>query len=155
MQLFFLNKIANKIKGRITGTSKRSQRAMIITQDGRIVDVDMDVETGYYIDHDKRRAFLAVRENLLPMKDGTGYCAFFFEGDAAPINLGPRTKAIRDKFAASIKDIEREERANGMHAVSVQLSKDKMLETIKQILLIFAILTAAVVALSIVIYWFV
>ena len=92
---------------------------------------------------------------LLPMKDGSGYCAFFFEGDAAPINLGPRTKAIREKFAASIKDIEREERANGMHAVSVQLSKDKMLETIKQILLIFAILTAAVVALSIVIYWFV
>ena len=155
MNIPIIDKLANKIKGRITGTSKRSQQVMIITQDGRVVNVDMDVETGYYIDHDKRVAFLAVRENLLPMKDGSGYCAFFFEGDAAPINLGPRTKAIREKFASSIKDIEREERANGMHAVSVQLSKDKMLETIKQILLIFAILTAAVVALSIVIYWFI
>ena len=149
-----LTKLAYKIKGRMTGTSTRKQRVMIITQDGRVVDIDMDVETGYYIDHNTRRAFLASRENLLPMKNEDSYCAFFFEGDAAPINLGARTKTIRDKFAASIKDIEREERANGMHAVSIQLSKDKMVESIKQILLIFAILTASVVAISIVIYWF-
>lgn len=155
MQIPIIDKLANKIKGKITGTSKRSQPTMIITQDGRVVSVDMDVETGYYIDHDKRRAFLAVRENLLPMKDGNGYCAFFFEGDAAPINLGPRTKAIREKFASSIKEIQREARANGMHAVTVQLSKDKMVEIIRQILLIFAILTAAVLAISVVVYWFV
>lgn len=154
MKIKAITDLRNSIRGKITGTNIRAQKAFLITDDGRVVEKTLGVENGYFVQDSTCKAFLIDRDCLLPVEGEDGYVAVYFESDAAPINFGARTAAIRKKFYNNIKAIGIESRKYYCQKIIRDNNRNKMLQTVRQILLIFTILTVAVILLSIVISWF-
>lgn len=105
--------------------SKRVQKALIETEDGRIVPVELAVEKGYMVDHKTREAWGLFHESLIPKSGTKDMYVLLDERDAAPLVFDGKSisrKSLKDL----ISDIAKESRKQTQYEIQERQNRDRI-----------------------------
>ncbi len=128
--------------------AKRKQAVLILTEDSRIVEDAFPVNRGYVVDSKEREAYFLDAEALIKPKTGKASVLPVSERSAVPLYLGvgnvkwgPRVKALNGQLTT----IARENLEKTLAALPEKASKDKIADTFRLVILIFAILAVILI----------
>jgi hypothetical protein len=126
---------------------KRIQPALITTEDGRIVEIQLEVEKGYMVHHASKQAW-GLSPNLLVRKKGTSIMyAILDERDAAPLVIEGK-KISRKNLNENIHLIATEARKQTQYEVQQKQNKDRMAKAMTLAITCCAICVVLVVVVS-------
>lgn len=127
---------------------KRVQNCLILTEDGRIVTTELAVEKGYIVDHKTMEAWGLFPDSCVKRRGTAEVYQVMSERDSAPIPLdGAGTPKLTEEIISKIA----EEHADEALANVVKKSlKNKMADTLRTVILIFAVLVALMVVFGLV-----
>jgi len=128
--------------------NKRQQNCLILTEDGRIVDTALPVEKGYIVDHKTMEAWGLFPDCCIPQEGGKSLFQVMCERDATPIPVsGNTSNKITQKIVSQIAE---EHVDQSLAHIARKSLKNKMADTLRTVILIFAILVAGMVVFGLV-----
>ena len=127
---------------------KRIQRAVIETEDGRLVIAELAVEKGYMVDHKTHEAWGLYPESLIPRAGTKDAYVFLDERDAAPI-VFDGTTISRKSLKGLLSGIAQESRKQTQYEVQEKQGRDKIAKALSLTVTICAICVVLVVVVSI------
>ena len=122
--------------------SKRLQRALLTTEDGRVLRTSMPVELGYMVDEKALEAWLLHPETIIRRRYTNEYYAILDERDAAPQNIGVKAKDAREKFIANLHDIAQNARREACFVAHRSLIRDKWADLMRFVVIGMGCMTA-------------
>lgn len=127
--------------------AKRVQSCLILTEDGRLVTSQLKVEKGYIVDHKTMEAW-GLFPDCVPKKGTNELYQIMCERDAAPISLdGEGSRKLTEDLINKIA----EENCDQELAQIVKKSiRNRMLDTLRTVILIFAVLIVVMVVFGLV-----
>jgi len=122
--------------------AKRRQGVLIFTEDSRIVEDTFPVNRGYVVDAKEREAYFIDAEALIKAQTGKVSILPVSERSAVPLYLGvgnvkwgQRVKVLN----LHLKTIAQENLEKALAALPDKASKDKIADTVRLVILLFAI----------------
>ena len=127
---------------------KRVQKAVIETEDGRLVITELAVEKGYMVDHKTHEAWGLYPESLIPRAGTKDTFVFLDERDAAPI-VFDGTTISRKSLKGLLSGIAQESRKQTQYEVQEKQNRDRIAKALSLTVTISAICVVLVVVVSI------
>jgi hypothetical protein len=102
---------------------ERMQRALVSTEDGRVVDTALPVELGYLIDKKMDEAYIVSPSNMIKCRKTGEHYVIVDERDGLPALISDAAQKARDHYKKNINLIGHENWRQGFYSSSVDAKK--------------------------------
>lgn len=124
---------------------KRKQDCLLLTEDGRILDIKLSVVKGYVVEHKTGEAWALYPDSRIPEKGTNRLLQVITERDAAPISVDGQRKDNSKRLKDMISKIAQENASAARANIQKKSFKNKYAETLQLLLIIFAITVGVLV----------
>jgi hypothetical protein len=119
---------------------KRKQECLLLTEDGRILDISLSVVKGYVVEHKTSEAWGLFPDSRIPERDTNHLYQVITERDCAPMSLnGHKAQDYSKRMKDTISKIAQENASAARANIQKKSVKNKMAETLQLLAIIFGI----------------
>jgi hypothetical protein len=130
-------------------TKKRKQSCLLLTEDGRILEIAPTVLRGYVTEHKTQEAWELYPDERIPKKGTNRLFQVIAERDMAPLSLdGANSKQREKRVKKTLSQIAQESAAIARANLQKQSLKNKQAETIQLLIIILGITVGLLVLVS-------
>ncbi len=127
------------------GKSKRKQRCLVLTEDGRIVEENLPVIKGYVVSEKTAEAWGLYPDACVPERGTNNLYQVTTERDCAPMSLNGHSQSLGKRLKATMKKIAQENAAAARAKIQKKSYRNKQAETLQILAIILGITVAVVV----------
>lgn len=128
------------------GTKKRKQDCLLLTEDGRILEISPPAIKGCVVEHKTSEAWGLYPDSRIPKRGTNRLFQVLTERDAAPMSLDGNQQKYSQRLKEAISQIAQENASAARADLQKKSQKNKTAETLHMLLLILGI-TVGVVAI--------
>jgi hypothetical protein len=124
---------------------KRKQDCLLLTEDGRILDIKLPVVKGYVVEHKTGEAWGLYPDSRILEKNTHRLVQVITERDAAPISLNGQGKDNSKRLKEMISKIAQENASAARANIQKKSARSKYAETLQLLMIIFGIIIGVLV----------
>jgi septum formation inhibitor MinC len=133
----------------ILNKTKRKQSCLLLTEDGRILEIAPTVVRGYVAEHKTQEAWELYPDERIPKRGTNRLFQLITERDMAPLSLdGTSNKQSEKRAKKTLSQIAQESAAAARANLQKQSLKSKQAETIQLLIIILGITVSLLVLVS-------
>ena len=121
------------------GTSKRKQRCLVLTEDGRIVEESLPVIKGYVVSEKTAEAWGLYPDACIPERGTNNLVQVITERDCAPMSLNGHAHGLSKRLKTTISKIAQENASAARAKIQKKSYKNKQAETLQILVIILGI----------------
>jgi hypothetical protein len=118
---------------------KRKQDCLLLTEDGRILDISLPVVKGYVVSEKTGEAWGLFPDSCIPIKGTKNSVLVISERDCAPMSLNGDGQGNSKRMKENMSKIAQENASAARAAIQKKTYKHKFMETLQLVALIFAV----------------
>lgn len=119
------------------GNKKRKQNCLLLTEDGRMLDIVLPVVKGYVVEHKTAEAWGLFPDSCIPERGTKRSFQVITERDCAPMSLNGQDNSKRMK--RDISKIAQENASAARASIQKKSQHSKVAETVQLLAVIFGI----------------
>lgn len=127
------------------GKKKRNQNCLLLTEDGRILDISLPADKGYVVSEKTGEAWGLNPDSCIPERGTNKLFLVMTERDCVPMSLNGKGQQGGKRDEDMISKIAQEHASEARANVQKKPQKSKFFDTLQWLLLIFAITIAVLV----------
>ena len=120
-------------------SKKRKQDCLLLTEDGRILDISLRVVKGYVVEHKTAEAWELFPDSRIPEKGTNRLFQVITERDLAPMSLNGNKQDNTKRKKDMLTKIAQESASAARAALQKKSAKSKLAETVQLLAIIFGV----------------
>jgi hypothetical protein len=130
---------------------KRKQSCLLLTEDGRILDIKLPVVKGYVVEHKTAEAWGLFPDSRIPERGTNRLFQVITERDCAPMSLnGQKSDKGNMRMKKDMSQIAQENAQAARAAIQKKSAKNKIAETLQLLAIIFGIVVCVLVVFGLI-----
>lgn len=121
------------------GSKKRNQNCLLLTEDGRILDIKLSVVKRYVVEHKTAEAWGLFPDACIPERGTNRLFQVITERDCAPLSLNGHNENYSNRMKKEMSRIAQENAEADRANIQRKSQQSKMAETVQLLAIIFGI----------------